>query len=424
MTTKTPSLWRHPAFVTLLTGQTISLVGSEVSELAIPLTAVLLLNANAAQMGVLRAIEYAPAALFGLFAGVWIDRIRRRPVLILADLGRGLLLGSVPLALFLGVRQLGYLYVVAFLVGVLSIFFAVAYQAYLPSLVQRESLVEANGRLEASRSVAGIVGPGLSGTLVQVLTAPVAILVDAVSFFISALFMLFIRVPEPIITRRQSSVWRDIGEGLRLTLGHPLLRVTLLTSVIFNLFAGILNSQYVLYATRDLHISPLQLGAIGVASSVCGLLMAVLAGRLGARFSIGRMIVVATFLIGVGWLVLPLVQGTPQLATLLIAGGASCGAMGDSLYNVNAVSLRQILTPTALQGRISASSRAITWGVQPLGAIAGGILGITIGLRYTLFLTAGGFLSGFLFALFSPLRGLLSVSPLDEPTEVAAKDTV
>ncbi|MGZ3582034.1 MAG: MFS transporter [Ktedonobacterales bacterium] len=424
MATKPHSLWRHPAFMTLLTGQTISLIGSEVSELALPLTAVLVLNANPAQMGILRALEYAPAALFGLFAGVWIDRIRRRPVLILTDLGRGLLLGSVPLALFLGVRQIGYLYVVAFFVGLFSIFFAVAYQAYLPSLVQRESLVEANGRLEASRSVAGIVGPGLSGTLVQVLTAPAAILVDAVSFFISALFMLFIRVPEPSMTWRRSSVWRDIGDGLRLTLGHPLLRITLITSSIFNLFAGILNSQYVLYATRDLHILPLQLGAIGVASSMCGLLMAVLAGRLGTRFGIGRMIVVATFLIGAGWLVLPLVHGTPQLATLLIVAGTSCGAMGDALYNVNAVTLRQLRTPSALQGRVSASTRAIIWGLQPVGALAGGTLGITIGLRYTLLITAAGFLVGFLFAFLSPLRSLHSVSPIDEPVDVVAETAV
>ena len=420
MATKPPSLWRHSDFMTMLTGQTISLIGSEVSELALPLTAVLVLNANPAQMGILRALEYAPAALFGLFAGVWIDRIHRRPVLIVTDLGRGLLLGSVPLAIFLGVRQLGYLYVVAFLVGMLSIFFSVAYSAYLPSLVRRESLVEANGRLEASRSVAGIIGPGLSGTLVQLLTAPIAILIDAASFFVSAIAMFFIRTPEPVPEQRQNDMWREISEGLRLTLGQRLLRTTLITSAIFNLFAGILNSQYVLYATRDLHISALQLGAIGVVRSICGLLMAVFAGWLGARLGIGRTIVVATFLIGAGWLVLPLVRGDPQLATLFIAGGTSCGAMGDALYNVNAVTLRQILTPHALQGRVSASTRAIIWGIQPVGALAGGALGVTIGLRATLLLTAAGFLAGFLFALSSPLRSLHTVTPVDEQATVVA----
>lgn len=406
--------------MTLLTGQTLSLVGSEVSALALPLTAVLVLNANAAQMGILRAVEYAPAALFGLFAGVWIDRIRRRPILILTDVGRGLLLGSVPLAIFLGMRQLDYLYAVAFLVGMLSIFFSVAYQAYLPSLVQRESLADANGKLEASRSVAGILGPGLSGTLVQVLTAPLAILIDAASFFVSALFMFLIRSSEPLPAARQNDMWREIGDGLRLTLGHPLLRTTLITSAIFNLFAGILNSQYVLYVTRELRISPLQLGAAGVVSSIFGLLMAVLAGWLGTRFGIGHMIVVATFLISAGWLVLPLAHGAPQFATLLIASGASCGAMGDALYNVNGVTLRQLLTPQDMQGRVSASTRAIIWGIQPVGALAGGALGVTIGLRATLLLTAMGFFAGFLFAFFSPLRNLRTVSAVDEPAESAA----
>ncbi len=421
MISKSSSLWRHPAFMMLLTGQTISLIGSEVSELALPLTAVLVLNANPAQMGILRALEYAPAALFGLFAGVWIDRIRRRPVLIVTDLGRGLLLGSVPLAIFLGVRQLGYLYVVAFLVGMCSIFFSVAYQAYLPSLVQRDSLIEANGRLEASRSAAGILGPGLSGTLVQLFTAPLAILVDAASFFISALVMLFIRTPESVPEQRQrNNMWLEIGVGLRLTLGHRLLRSTLITSAIFNLSAGILNSQFVLYMTRDLHISPLQLGGIGVVRSICGLVMAMLAGWLGARFGIGRMIVAATFLTAAGWFVLPLVQGAPQLTTLLIAAGTSCGAMGDSLYNVNAVTLRQFLTPHAMQGRVSASTRAIIWGLQPIGALAGGILGITIGLRFTLLFSVTGLLVGFLFALFSPLRSLRTIQAVDEPVKVVA----
>src|SRR5215469_7301679 len=201
---KSRSLWRHGAFLTLLIGQTISLVGSQVSVLALPLTAVLILNANAAQMGILQAVEYAPAAIFGLFVGVLVDHIPRRPVLILTDVGRGLLLSSIPLALSLGMRQMTYLYAVGFFVGVLTIFFAVAYQAYLPSLVERESLVAANGTLEASSSAAQILGPGLAGGLVQLLTAPLAILADAASFFISAICMLFIRTPEPRIERRET----------------------------------------------------------------------------------------------------------------------------------------------------------------------------------------------------------------------------
>lgn len=422
--TKPPSLWRNGGFVTLLSGQTISLVGSQVSLLALPLTAVLVLGADPAQMGILRAVEYAPAAIFGLFAGVWVDRIRRRPVLILTDLGRGLVLGSIPLALYLGVRQMSYLYIAGFLVGIFTIFFAVAYQAYLPSLVQRDSLVEANGRLQASESVAGIAGPGLAGTLVQLLTAPIAILVDAASFFISATFMLFIRAPEPKIERRKTGIWREIGEGLRASLGHPLLRFTLLTSGTCNLFSGILNSQFVLFAARDLRISPLGLGGIGAISSVFGLLAAILAGWIGAHFGIGRTMVLALLFLGVGWLALPLAQGTPETATLIVAAGASVGAISDGLYNVNAVSLRQLATPLPLLGRVTASGRVVIWGLQPLGALAGGLLGVTIGLRYTLLITACGYFLAFLFGFFSPLRTLHTVPPVDEPAAIVADPAV
>lgn len=421
VSTKPPSLWRHREFTKLLAGQTVSLVGSEVSALAIPLTAVLVLNADPGQMGILRAVEYAPAAIFGLFAGVWIDRARRRPVLIFADLGRGLLLGTIPLALLLGVRQMSYLYAVAFLVGTLSIFFAVAYLAYLPSLVPRASLVAANSRLEASASTARIVGPGLAGALVQLLTAPVAILADAASFFISALSMLFIHAPEPPSTEPREGMWRAIGRGLHFTLGHQLLRRTLIVGGTFNFFAAILNAQYVLYLTRDLGVSPVGIGGIGVVSSVFGLAAAIAAGWVGAHFGVGRTMTLATLFIGAGWLVLPLATGTPTLVVPLVAAGASLGAMGDGLYNVNAVSLRQLLTPHALQGRVSASVRVVIWGIQPLGALVGGALGEAIGLRYTLLITAAGFLLGFVFAFFSPLRSLRTIPPLAEDSADVAE---
>jgi MFS family permease len=412
---KPPTLWRHRAFITLLTGQTISLVGSQVSILALPLTAVLILNANPAQMGILQAVEYAPAAIFGLLAGYWADRIRRRPVLILTDLGRGLLLASIPLALYFGVRQMSYLYAVGFLVGVLTIFFAVAYQAYLPSLVERVSLVAANGTLEASSSAAQILGPGLAGGLVQLFTAPLAILADAASFVISAVFMLFIRAPEPRIEQRKAGMWREIVVGLRFAFSHPLLRITLLTSGICNFFSGNYNAQVVLYATRELHITPLGLGGIFAVSSVFGLLAAALAGWIGRRLGIGRLLVVALLFLGMGSMSLPLAFGTPAVVTLIVGAGASLGAVSDGLYNVSVVSLRQLLTPADLQGRIAAAGRVVIWGAQPLGALAGGFLGVTIGLRPTLLFTACGYFLAFLVALFSPLHGLRSIPPLEEP---------
>jgi MFS family permease len=401
-------LWRHPDFLKLWAGQTVSLVGSEVTLLALPLTAVLTLGATPAQMGILRAVAFTPALLLGLFAGVWIDRLRRRPILILADLGRAAILASIPLAFMVGVLTMNYLYATAFLVGALTIAFDVAYQAYLPSLVQREHLVEANGKLEGSRSVAGIVGPGLAGALVQLVTAPLAILADALSFIVSVLSLAIIRAPEsrPAASGRRGSIWREIGEGLRMTLGHPLLRPSVITSAIFNLFAAILNSLFVLYAICELGFSPLIIGVTFAVASVAGLVTALLAGRVSRRLGVGPSIVIGAFLTAGGWLIPPLVGGPLALTIPLITFGASLGAIGDVLYNVNAVSLRQSITPDHLQGRVSASVRFIIWGLQPIGALVGGFLGQTIGLRFALGVAAAGFVSGFLWALLSPIRSV------------------
>lgn len=410
--------------MTLLTGQTISLVGSLVSFLALPLTAVLVLNANPAQMGILQAVEYAPAAIFGLFAGAWVDRMRKRPVLILTDLGRGLLLGSIPLALFLGMRDMNYLYVVGFLVGVLTIFFAVAYQAYLPSLVQRESLVAANGTMEASSGLARLLGAGLAGTLVQIFTAPLAILADAASFFVSAILLLFIRTPEQRVERHETGIWREIGAGLRFLFGHPLLRITLLTMGICNFFSGNLNAQVVLYATRDLHITPLGLSGIFVLSGVFGALAAALAGWIGQRLGIGRVIVIALLLLGLGSMSLPLASGTPKVVLMIVVAGAVLNAISDGLYNVSVVSLRQLVTPTDLQARTAAAGRVVISIAQPLGALGGGFLGVTIGLRYALLITACGYFLAFLVAFISPLRRLRSIPPVAEHDGKYQKGTI
>ena len=219
-------LWRHPDFVKLWTGQTISLIGSQVTFLALPLTAVLVLNATPAQMGFLTAAGAIPSLLVGLFAGVWVDRHRRRPILIAADLGRAALLLLIPVAALLGVLRIEYLYIVAFLVGTLGLFFEVAHHSFLPSLVGREQLVEGNSKLEISDSVAEIVGPGLAGGLVQLVTAPIAIAVDAISFLISALFLGLIRTPEPAPKPpdEQQNIFGEVVEGLALVSGNALLR--------------------------------------------------------------------------------------------------------------------------------------------------------------------------------------------------------
>lgn len=405
--TSTPTLWRHRLFLRLWTGQTISLVGSQVTLLALPLTAVLTLRATAFQMGVLRALQYAPALLIGLFAGVYIDRLRRRPILMGADVGRALLLGSIPLVAALGALTMGYLEAIAFLVGSFSVIFEAAYLAFLPALVGRPQLVDANGKLEASQSVSRIVGPGFAGLLIQLLTAPIAIIADAASFVVSVLFLRLVRVEEPRPARApRGALWREIGEGLRFVFGHPLLRATLISSGVTNFFSAIFNALFVLYAVRQLGLDAAGLGGIFLVGGVVGLCVAMLAGRLARRLGIGPVMVLGMFLlVGSGGMFIS-ASGVGVLTIALLALAESLGAAGDALYNVTVSSLRQSLTPDRLLGRVAASARFVFWGAQPFGALLGGVLGETIGLRPTLAIAVAGWFVAFLTLVISPIRGL------------------
>lgn len=403
------SLWRHRDFLKLWTGQTISLVGSQVTMLALPLTAVLALHASAFQMGLLRAAQYAPALLIGLLAGAFIDRMRRRPIMMAADLGRALLLGSVPLVAVIGALSTGYLYGIAFFVGGLSVIFDTAYLAFLPGLIKRSALIDANGKLEASSAAAQIAGPGLGGLLVQLLTAPVAILADAVSFLISVLFLWRLRIREqPVPVQENRSIRREIGEGLRFALGHPILRSMLAVSGIVNFFAAIFNSMAVLYAVRDFGISAAGLGSIFLVGSVFGLAAAALAGRLSHRIGLGWTSVTGMLLIALGGAIWPLVANAPALVMPLLMLSLGLTGMGDAFYNVAVVTLRQAITPDRLLGRVAASGRFVIWGAQPFGAVLGGVLAEVIGLRLTLAVVAAGFGAGLVWLLFSPVRRVRS----------------
>lgn len=423
MRSRFSTLWRHPDFLKLWTGQSISLLGSQVTLLALPLTAILTLKATAFQMGVLRALQYAPALLIGLFAGAYIDRLRRRPILMAADAGRALLLGSIPLVALAGALSMGYLYGVAFLVGTLTVIFEVAYLAFLPALVGRAHLMDANVKLGASESVAQLAGPGLGGLLVQALTAPLAIAADAITFVVSVFSLALIHAPEarPAATRERH-IWREIGEGLRLALGHPILRATLIGAGITNFFAAILNSLFVLYATARLHLSPATIGAIFVLASVGGLAGAIATQWVTRHLGPGPTLLLAMLLIGVGTLVVPLAGGPAWLTVSLITAGLSVTAIGDSFWNINAVSLRQALVPDRLMGRVTASGRFVIWGAQPFGALLGGALGAIFDLRIALAVAACGFLFSFVALALSPLRTLRELPPQIENAPIAAAE--
>lgn len=411
-------LWRHPEFLKLWTGQTISLFGSQVSQLAIPLTAALVLNASPVEMGLLGAFEFAPFLLLSLFAGVWVDRAYRRPVLISADVARAVLLGSIPVAALIGALRIEHLYVVGLLTGVGTVFFDVAYQSYLPVLVSREHLVEGNSKLEVSRSVAQIAGPGLGGLLVQLITAPMAVVVDALSFVASVISLLLIRQPEPAPVRRDGdapSIWTELREGLEVVLGNPLLRSIAGCTGTSNLFSNAMMAVYVLYLTRELGLQPAAVGLIFAVGGPGALLGAVMAGSLAKRFGLGWTIIVSIFVGGLANLLIPFARGPAVVITAMLMVPAFAGGAANSIYNINQVSLRQAITPDRVQGRMNASMRFIVWGTIPIGALLGGALGQTLGIWPTILLMVLGDLVAPLWVLLSPVRRLQT-----QPVPVAA----
>ncbi len=414
-------LWREPDFLKLWVGETVSLLGSQVSLLAIPLTAALRLDATPLQMGTLGTVQYIPWLLVGLPAGVWVDRLRRRPVMVAADLGRAVLLGLIPLAAVAGVLRMEHLYVVGFFVGVLNVLFDVAYSAFLPTLVARNRLVEGNSKLQVSASVAEIAGPGLAGGLVQLVTAPLAIAADSLSFLVSAASVAWIRSPEPKPAPQggPTTILTQIRDGLRLVFANPILRAFALASVTTNFFVDVHLAAFVLYVTRELGASPLVLGSMYAIGSLGGLLGSIVAERLVRRHGLGRVIVAAQILVTLAVLAIPLTGRRLSIAVPMIILAEALWGFAVVVYVVNTVSLRQAITPNEFQGRVTASLRFVTWGVAPLGFMLGGLLGQAIGLRATLLVAAVGPLLSVACLLLSPVARLRQ-PPVPETTAVPA----
>ncbi|HEX5691808.1 MAG TPA: MFS transporter [Roseiflexaceae bacterium] len=397
-----PNLWRHRDFMKLWSGQTISLFGSHIGGSALRFTAILFLGATPFQLGVLTAAQMAPALLLGLLAGVWVDRLRRRPILIAADLGRGLLLLSVPLAFALGLLRIEQLYVVAALAGALTIFFDVAYGAFLPTVIGREQLVEGNSKLGASDSLAEIAGPPAGGILVQLISAPLAILFDALSFFMSALAIWRIGAPEaaPLVSSASPNLRREVADGLRAVLHNPLLRPLLGAGVTLSLFGNIIGALYDLYLIRELGLSPALIGlTIGI-GGVSALFGAFLAAPVVARFGIGPTLG-GVLILKIGTIsLLPLAHGPYALAMLMI------GQAGDVLFAIYAIaetSLRQSIAPERMLGRINASFNVLITGAGLCGALLGGVLAESIGTRGALVVAAIGISTACLWIVLSPL---------------------
>jgi MFS family permease len=398
------SLWRHRDFLLLWLGQSVSRLGDQFTGLAIPVIAVFVLAAGPLEMGFLGFAGTLPFLLFGLLVGVWVDRRQRRSVLIRADLGRGLMIATIAALAFAGVLHMAYLYVLSFLIGILTVFFDVAYQAYLPALVERKQLVDANSRLETSNSIANTGGPALAGAVIELFKASIAMVFDAASFFFSAATLIAIRKRESAVDPAQRrSVLTEVAEGLHVVLREPRLRHIAGCTAWSNFFSSaVFSALLIIFLKDELGFTPITLGFMFTIGSVGGIVGAVTASRVAKRIGVGGTIILGAILFGPVMIPLPFVSG--PFAFFAISGMFFVSFIGNLYYNINQVSFRQAIVPVRLQGRLNATMRTIVWGTLPLGAVAGGVLGNAIGVRSAIIVGLVGGAFSFLWVLLSPVR--------------------
>jgi len=418
------ALWSHPDFLKLWTGQSISELGSQVSQLAIPWLAAVGLHASPFAFSLLGVLGFLPFILFALPAGVWVDRLRRRQILIVGDASRAVLLALIPILWAAGVLQIWHLLILQFVIGIFTVFFDVAYQSYLPALIEREHLVDGNSKLQLTVSIAQVAGPSMSGGLIAALTAPYAIVADAVSFVASTVFMLRMRhrenLPRQDAAEPRPKMWPQVKEGLAWVVGNRYLRKIAGCTGSSNFFFSVMFAVVVLYAVRSLHLSAVEVGAVFAVGSFGSIAGALLANRIQKRIGVGPAIIANSMLFSLSALGWPLAPRSFPLPVLM--AGMGVGGFGGVAYNITQVSLRQAITPERLQGRMNAAMRWIVWGTIPLGTLAGGGLAQAFGLRTALWVGAIGSLPTFLWVLLSPLRSLRTMpAPVIEPTPAQAE---
>ena len=385
-------LWRHGDFMRLWVGQTVSEAGTQVSQLAVPTVAILLLHATPFQVGLLTALEFLPFPVLGLVAGVYADRLRRRPLMIISDLGRMVALATIPIAFSLGILRIEQLYVVGLVVGVFNVFFGISYQSYLPALIDRADLVEGNSKLEVSRSTAQLAGPAIAGVAIQAIGAARAIYIDAASFLVSAASLWLIRKPEPEPSPGSASgrtgFWHEMWEGIQVVTGNPTLWKIAGCTATSNLGSNMAFAVELIFFYRYLHLQPAQIGLVFAFGAIGGLLGAIASGAVVARLGVGLTLLLA--ILAGGLMMAAVLAGytnAPVFLAILFFFASLLGAP----YNITQVSLRQAITPDRVQGRMNATMRTIVWGTIPIGSLLGGILATSIGVVPTIVL--GGFIA-------------------------------
>jgi len=446
------SLFRKPDFARLWTAATVSLFGTQVTQIAIPFIAAVVLGASPGEVGLLVTVDFLPFLLFTLPAGVWVDRFSRKRILVVADIGRAIMLSSIPIAYALGVLTIGQLYLVGFINGIFTVFFDVADQSYLPTVLERDELVDGNSKLQISQSAAMILGQPFGGGIIALFTAPIAIAVDALSFVASALLIFTIRRPEAPIdataaggateatavaeppgggvtvateaavaeepAAAKPGMRSEIMSGLRYIAGNKYLRSIAPTTATANLFNNIAFATFAVFAYRELGLSPQFVGLIGGVGGAGVLIGALIASRVGERFGVGRAIVWPNVIGGIAGLLVPLAPVGGAFPYLAVAFFVS--SITNVVYNVNQVSLRQAITPQRFLGRMNATMRFLVWGTIPIGSLIGAGLSEIIGVRSTVWVGSLLGLLPFLFVFFSPVRGLAKIPDTDPDSDADA----
>jgi MFS family permease len=408
-----PLLRENAVFRRFWLGQTISLFGDQVSLIAVPLTAVLILDANASQMGYLVAAELTPNLLFALHAGAWVDRRgRRRQTMIATDLGRAAAIATVPLAYALDVLTMQQLYVVAFAVGTMTVFFTVSYASFFIAVVDRKDYVTATSWLAGSRAFSFVAGPSLGGILVQILKAPVTLLLDAVSYLFSAFFLSSISPEEPPTEAAERG---HVRAGISYVLRNPTMRASLLATATINLFNFIFWALFILYAVRGLGVSAGTLGLVLGAGAVGGLIGSMVTTRLSRRIGIGPAFLLGCILFPVPLVLVPLADGPMWLILAMLFLAEFGSGLGVMILDISAASIFAALVPPRLRSRVSGAYTLVNYGVRPVGSLIGGFLGTAIGLRSALWIASGGAILGFLWLLPSPIPRMRDLPETEEP---------
>ncbi len=410
-----PSLLRENAqFRRFWLGQTVSLLGDQVSLIALPLVAVLTLDANAAQMGYLVAAELAPNLLFSLHAGAWADqRERKRQIMIATDLGRAVLIGSIPVAYAFDALTFPHMFVVAFLMGTLSVLFHVSYNPLFVALVPRERFVEGGSIMHGSRALSYVAGPSIGGLLVQAITAPATLVVDACSYVVSALFLRSVHADEPPPEARGEG---HVVAGVRWVFGNAIVRAALGATATINFFNFVFFALFVLYATKSLDVAPGTLGLVLGAGAMGGILGSIITGRVARRIGIGPAFALGCIIFPAPLVLVPLATG-PRWVILTCLFLAEFGSgLGVMMLDISAGAIFSAVVPDRLRSRVSGAYMVVNYGVRPLGALAGGAFGTWLGIRPTLWIATVGAVAGFLWLLPSPILGLRE---LPEPEDGA-----